>query len=93
MDDFIEELYFETIKPNEDCPGEVNDKIKRCMELIATYEEELPGLLDETARRMVAKVFDAYDDILAAVSEAKFKYGFTLGAQCILSLWRRGGLQ
>ena len=79
---FIEELYYGNINPNEKRYSKCADYAKT-MRRFCDAENELGKMLKGKPLQLVNTIVNASDEIVAVTSIENFKLGFRLGVQMI----------
>ena len=80
---FIEELYFGNINPNEKRIDK-NSQYKKALESFCKYENELNNLLSGEVLQIFNKFINVSDEITSCASVENFKIGFVLGVHMMI---------
>lgn len=80
---FIEELYFGNINPNEKRIDK-NSQYKKALESFCKYENELNNLLSGQELQIFNKLINVSDEITSCASIESFKIGFVLGVHMMI---------
>ena len=84
---FIEELYYGNINPNEKKPNR-NTQLSQAMELFSTNENELVEKLSKDEKELFNDMVNASDEISACTSVEYFKIGFILGVRMMIDCFK-----
>ncbi len=84
---FIEELYYGNINPNE---KKVNrdTQLSKAIELFSKNENELMEKLSKDDKKLFADMVNASDVISACTSIENFKIGFILGVRMMVDCFK-----
>ena len=79
----LEDLYYGNITPNEQqmAPG---SELKRAVDRVAHYENQLTEILDETGQTLLTKLIRSQHEIDSITALENFILGFRLGAKIML---------
>ena len=79
----LEDLYYGNISPNEQqmAPG---SELKRAVDRVAHYENQLTEILDETGQTLLTKLIRSQHEIDSITALENFILGFRLGAKIML---------
>ena len=83
---FIEELYFGNINPNENRIDK-NSQYKKALERFCKYENELNNLLSGKELQIFNKLINVSDEITSYASVENFKIGFVLGVHMMIDCY------
>ncbi len=78
--DFIEELYYGNINPNEKRRNK-GSRYAKAIDTVAENEEKLTAALSDDKLKMFIELVNAFDDVGAIDRVESFKIGFRLGIQ------------
>ena len=83
MRTILEDLYYGNITPNEQqmAPG---SELKRAVDRVAHYENQLTEILDETGQTLLTKLIRSQHEIDSITALENFILGFRLGAKIML---------
>ena len=84
---FIEELYYGNINPNEKKPNR-NTQLSKAMELFSKNENELVEKLSKDEKELFNDMVNASDEISACTSVENFKIGFILGVRMMIDCFK-----
>lgn len=84
---FIEELYYGNINPNEKKPNR-NTQLSKAMELFSKNENELVEKLSKDDKKLFNDIVNASDEISACTSVENFKIGFILGVRMMVDCFK-----
>ena len=84
---FIEELYYGNINPNEKKPNR-NTQLSKAMELFSRNENELVEKLSIYDKKLFNDMVNASDEISACTSVENFKIGFILGVRMMVDCFK-----
>ena len=84
---FIEELYYGNINPNEKKPN-CNIQLSKAMELFSKNENELVEKLSKDDKKLFNDMVNASDEISACTSVENFKIGFILGVRMMVDCFK-----
>ena len=87
MMNFIEELYFGNITPNEK-GFDRNSQYTRALELFCTSEKKLNEMLDGKELQIFNQLVNASDEVIACTGTENFKMGFILGVQLMTDCFK-----
>ncbi len=79
---FIEELYYGNIQPNQKMYNK-NSQYAKALKQFCTCENKLNELLECKEKKIFIDLVNAHDEITAAGNIENFKLGFRLGVQMI----------
>lgn len=87
---FIEELYYGNINPNE---KKVNrdTQLSKAIELFSKNENELMKKLSKDDKKLFNDMVNASDEISACMSVENFKIGFILGVRMMVDCFKEDG--
>lgn len=79
----LEDFYYGNISPNEQqmAPG---SELKRAVDRVAHYENQLTEILDETGQTLLTKLIRSQHEIDSITALENFILGFRLGAKIML---------
>ena len=79
----LEDFYYGNITPNEQqmAPG---SELKRAVDRVAHYENQLTEILDETGQTLLTKLIRSQHEIDSITALENFILGFRLGAKIML---------
>ena len=79
----LEDFYYGNISPNEQqmAPG---SELKRAVDRVAHYENQLTEMLDETGQTLLTKLIRSQHEIDDITALENFILGFRLGAKIML---------
>lgn len=80
MSDFIEELYYGNIEPQE-CTTELKPKVMKCLNELAQKEKHLFDTLNDEDKELFNDYVDTYIRFLSICNADSFIAGFRLGAR------------
>ena len=84
---FIEELYYGNINPNEKKPNR-NTQLSKAMELFSKNENELVEKMPKDDKKLFNDMVNASDEISACTSVENFKIGFILGVRMMVDCFK-----
>lgn len=84
---FIEELYYGNINPNEKKPNR-NTQLSKAMELFSKNENELVEKMSKDDKKLFNDMVNASDEISACTSVENFKIGFILGVRMMVDCFK-----
>ena len=84
---FIEELYYGNINPNEKKPTR-NTQLSKAMELFSKNENELVEKMSKDDKKLFNDMVNASDEISACTSVENFKIGFILGVRMMVDCFK-----
>ena len=84
---FIEELYYGNINPNEKKPHR-NTQLSKAMELFSKNENELVEKMSKDDKKLFNDMVNASDEISACTSVENFKIGFILGVRMMVDCFK-----
>lgn len=79
----LEDFYYGNISPNEQqmAPG---SELKRAVDRVAHYENQLTEILDETGQTLLTKLIRSQHEIDSITALENFILGFRLGAKIMM---------
>ena len=79
----LEDFYYGNISPNEQqmAPG---SELKRAVDRVAHYENQLTEMLDETGQTLLTKLIRSQHEIDSITALENFILGFRLGAKIMM---------
>ncbi len=80
MKNFIRELFFDNIKPQENSYRS-NSKLRKSMDIVVEKEEQLNKRLTGEEKQLFTDYIDAWSAVSAIFEEENFVRGFRLGAK------------
>lgn len=80
MSNFIEELYYGNIEPQE-LSAELSAKLKKKLSKLAEKEEQLTAKLNGEEKELFLNYVSAYTEFSSLLNEDSFISGFRLGAR------------
>ena len=83
MGKLLEDLYFGRIAPWE-MKMTTDSNLRRAMDDMLRYEEQLTGQLDEAEQQIYKKLIDAQDEVDSIMSKENFIQGFRLGVRMMV---------
>ena len=76
----LEDFYYGNITPNEQDMNP-NSELKRAIDRVARYENQLIGQLDEAEQMLLAKLIESQHEIDSITALENFILGFRLGVR------------
>ena len=80
MRNTLEDLYYGNITPGAQ-QITPNSELKRALDRIARFENQLTERLDETGQSILAKLLESQDEVESITALENFILGFRLGAR------------
>lgn len=77
---YIEELYYGNIEPQE-LTTEITPKLKKKLRELVSMEEELSAELSDKEKKMLSEFINAYNEFSSISNSDSFISGFRLGAR------------
>ena len=82
MRNTLEDLYYGNITPGVQQMAP-NSELKRAVDRVARFENQLTEQLDETGQTILAKLIESKDEVESITALENFILGFRLGARLI----------